>query len=168
MSTTAVHPTPISSRLLPVMLARASGAYFSGFCARLGREREVDDVLGQHGDQGQHRQGEALRDVELERLGGPGQEEGGRHDRQAEQGDAAGLRSGGCRSGPRRGPGRATATASPIAGRWATGRSGRRPDLRFRPDPGMPGPPGTGPQGAGTPVGPSRAFGGPRERGMTR
>ena len=35
MNTTAVHPTPISSRLLPVMLARASGAYFSGLLPAL-------------------------------------------------------------------------------------------------------------------------------------
>ncbi len=34
-STTIDHPIPISSRLPPVMLASASGAYFSGFSPAL-------------------------------------------------------------------------------------------------------------------------------------
>ena len=80
----ATSPTPISSRFPPVMLASASGAYFSGFSPALQREREVDGVLGQDRDEGQHGEREALRDVELERLGGPGEDERGPEDGQAE------------------------------------------------------------------------------------
>ena len=81
-STTIDQPTPISSRLPPVMLASASGAYFSGSSPAFAREREVDRVLGQHRDEREHGEREALRHVELERLGRPGQEE-----RRAEDGE---------------------------------------------------------------------------------
>ena len=82
-STTSDQPTPMSSRLPPVMLARASGAYFSGFSPAFAGEREVDGVLGQHRDQREHGEGEALRHVELERLGRPGEQE-----RRADDGEA--------------------------------------------------------------------------------
>ena len=54
-----------------------------GVLAGLVGEREVDGVLGQHRDEGQHGEGEALRHVELERLGRPGEQE-----RRAEDGEA--------------------------------------------------------------------------------
>ena len=53
-----------------------------GVLAGLVREREVDRVLGQHRDEREHGEGEALRHVELERLRGPGQQE-----RRAEDGE---------------------------------------------------------------------------------
>ncbi len=55
-----------------------------GVLARLGREGEVDGVLREHGDQGEHGEGEALRHVELEDLGRPGQQEGRAEDGEAE------------------------------------------------------------------------------------
>ena len=66
MKTTSGHPMPMSRRLAPVMLASASGAYVSGSLAGLGREREVDGVLREHGDEREHREREATGDVELE------------------------------------------------------------------------------------------------------
>ena len=100
MKTTMLQPTPISSRLAPVMLASASeqgdslplpiGRAFTPELlervAALDGEDQVDRVLGQDGDEGQHRDGQAGRDVELGDLGGPGEEEGGADDRQSEEG----------------------------------------------------------------------------------
>ena len=54
-----------------------------GVLARLLGEREVDRVLGEHRDQGEHGEREALRHVELERLRRPGEQE-----RRAEDGEA--------------------------------------------------------------------------------
>ena len=82
-STTIDHPMPMSSRLPPVMFAERERRELLGVLAGLVGEREVDRVLGEHRDQGQHGEGEALRHVELERLRGPGQEE-----RRAEDGEA--------------------------------------------------------------------------------
>ena len=65
---------------MPVMLASASGAYFSGFWPAFAREREVDGVLGEHGDEGQHGERQTLRHVELEDFGGPREEERGPED----------------------------------------------------------------------------------------
>ena len=59
-STTIDQPMPMSSRLPPVMLASASGAYLLGILARLPGEREVDRVLGQHRDERERRRGRGL------------------------------------------------------------------------------------------------------------
>ena len=48
--------------------------------ARLHGEHEVDRVFGEDRDQGQERQGESGRDVELDDLGRPGEDEGGADD----------------------------------------------------------------------------------------
>ena len=50
-----------------------------------GREHEVHRVLGQDGDQGEDRDREAGRDVELCGLGGPGDRERRTDDRESEQ-----------------------------------------------------------------------------------
>ena len=89
-----------------------------GVAARLGREREVDDVLGEHGDQGQDGECEALRDVELEGLGAPGQDERGADDRQA------------------------VARPPRASGRDARRRAGRPPRAGSRPPPPPSVPPG--------------------------
>ena len=95
-----VQPTPMSRRLAPVMLARASEQGDSSAPHRCGAtgapesskalpplhgEHEVDDVLGQHGDERQYGDGQAGRDVELGHLGRPRQQEGGADDGQAEE-----------------------------------------------------------------------------------
>ena len=123
MSTTSGQPTPMSSRLPPVMLASASGAYLSGSLPALCREREVDGVLGQHGDQREHGEGEALRDVELERLGPPGEQERGADDGEPEDDRTDQLR----RVHPAEphdeageGQGDRAADRQPLATRWAT------------------------------------------------
>ena len=73
--TTKDQPMPIRSLLAPVMLATAYGAWV-GSERRAPGEDDIDGVLGQHGDQGEQGQGQGLRDVHLEGLGRPGEDEG--------------------------------------------------------------------------------------------
>ena len=130
MNTTIDQPMPMSSRLAPVMLARASeqgdspvapgglagGAELLDRVAALPGEDEVDGVLGEHGDEGEDGDGQAGRDVELGHLGRPRQQEGGADDGQAEDERpptagsgwmSASRRTSRARSGRRPGPGRA-------------------------------------------------------------
>lgn len=59
-----------------------------GFAAGAVGEVEVDRVLGEHGDHGEDRDGEAAADVDLRGLGRPGEREGGGDDGRAEQHEA--------------------------------------------------------------------------------
>ena len=74
-STTIDHPMPMSSRFDAGHVGERERGVLLGVLARLRREREVDRVLGQHGDQREHGEREALGDVELQHLRRPGQEE---------------------------------------------------------------------------------------------
>ena len=94
-STTSGHPMPTSTRFAPVMLASASvhgvsAALRAGTSPRPGvdlpglpAEHEVDGVLGQHGQQREHRQRQPGADVDLGGLGRPRQ-----HERRADDRDA--------------------------------------------------------------------------------
>ena len=59
------QPTPSSSRFAPVMLARARSDLPGNALAGLPGEEQVDGVLGQHGDEGDDRDGEGSGDVVL-------------------------------------------------------------------------------------------------------
>ncbi len=63
----------------------ARGAELLHGVPRLRGEHEIDRVLGQHRDEGEHRDREAGGDVQLRDLRGPGEEERGPHDRHPEQ-----------------------------------------------------------------------------------
>ena len=120
-STTSDQPMPISSRFPPVMLASASGANFSGSSPAFAREREVDRVLGEHRDEREDREREALRDVELQRLGRPGEEERRSEDGEPEHDRGAHLVA---RPAPvmrARAPGTVSRTAAAMASTWPRG-----------------------------------------------
>ena len=76
--------TPIRTRLAPAGHVGDGVLGVGRVLGRLPGEGGVDDVLGEDGDQGEQAEGQPLRDVELEDLGRPGEEEGRPDDRHAE------------------------------------------------------------------------------------
>ena len=151
-STTSGQPTPTSTRLAPVMLASASAQGLAALGRRgtcpsrgvdlpgLAAEHEVDGVLGQHGEQRQHRERESGADVDLRRLGGPRQDERGADDRDAV--DERGERR--CELGVRQAE---VAGGAEIGARAALASSGEQ-ELQREPLGGLrhrPGSPGPGP-----------------------
>ena len=135
-STTIDHPMPMRSRLAPVMLAEREGRELVGVLPGLPGEGEVDGVLGEDRDQRQHREGEALRDVELEHLGRPGQQEGRTEDREPEEERRQVRRRHRPRTGGRPVPGPWPARPHPSPGRshgpvWGSWRSGHSPGASY-------------------------------------